>query len=124
MTLPLEVSLFMFSGFIVKKSYPILIHSTHTWYSYYGYLAFEVLTLKTLIGLITLTALIELYPFLNFEANVAAYSIIGLAVAWIVVIIIYKKQIGEYSSRLPILLIQNIILLIAFFINLMLHLKN
>lgn len=114
----------LISYLVLKKSKQFLKRTIHNKYEYYGLVALIFLSAKTLVGLITLSALVEIYPPLNTEANIAAYTLIVLGILWTIVISYYNKPLSQYSKRLPMMLIQNVILLLAFFINLMVHIKN
>jgi hypothetical protein len=121
--IPLEISLFMFSYIQFKRAKILIARNTTNRYSYYGLLGMQFLTQKTVVGLVSLTALVELYPFLGFEADIAAYTIVILAVLWIIVVMSYRSEIDEYSAWLAARLAQNILLCSFFFVNLMVTLK-
>ena len=49
----------------------------------------KILTLKSLIGLFSLAALVELFPFLIREADIAASIAFILALIWLGVILFF-----------------------------------
>lgn len=121
--IPLEISLFLLTIIILRHSRHLLNQHVKNKYWYYGFMGLKILTLKSLIGLFSLAALVELFPFLIREADIAASITFILALIWLGVILFYYQQIEAYSKRLPNQLIQNMILLIAFFVNLTVHLN-
>eukprot|EP00347_Sterkiella_histriomuscorum_P007615 403348236 len=123
LVIPLEISLFLITYLVLKKGAQALERIVTDSYRYYFYLILKILTLKSLVGLITFAALVELFPFLIKEADIAATTAICLSIVWLSVILIYYSELETYSKRLPNMLIQNMVLLIAFFINLMVHLN-
>lgn len=63
--IPLEISLFLLTVLVLKKSKPVLERYVKNKYWYYAFMCLKIISLKTLIGLISFAALVELYPFLN-----------------------------------------------------------
>ncbi|CDW72719.1 UNKNOWN [Stylonychia lemnae] len=121
--IPLEISLFLITLIILRHSRHLLNIHVKNKYWYYAFMALKILTLKTLIGLFSLAALVELFPFIMKEADIAATVTLVLALIWLGVILFYYQKIESYSQRLPNMLIQNMVLLIAFFVNLTVHLN-
>lgn len=85
--------MFMITYLVLKKGAATLEQLVTDIYRYYFYLILKILTLKSLVGLITFAALVELFPFLIKEANIAASTAICLSIAWLAVILIYYSEL-------------------------------
>lgn len=117
-TFPLEISLGFLCVVIYKRTKVILKKNLNSKLHYYGVFGFIIITLKTVLGIITVAALGEVYSFFIEELNYIYCTVIALLTIWIPVIMYFYKPLAQKSRRLPIILIQNIMLIDTFFVNL------
>ena len=118
---PLEVSLALISVIAFRKGKPILMEHVPNVYIYTAILVILVLATKTGVGLITVAALTEYFPAFIPELNFLAILLIALLIGFVPLTIFYYQPLAHYSKRLPLMMIQNQILLCTFFVFLVIR---
>ena len=121
--IPLEVFIIIMSYLLLKRTNNFFNENVHDIYVYRTLYAIKIITVKTVAGLALISSLAEIYPSLNTEADIAAYTCIVFGLIWIGIVLIYYQNISEYSKKLPIQIIQNVIMFLILITNLMLHIK-
>ena len=115
--IPLEISIGFLSVIAFKKARSLLSKILTDKYSYYGVMGLFLLTVKTMGGIITWAALAEIYEPFYQELNLVYCTVIALLVIWIPVILCMFKELQRLDKRLPFVIIQNLVLINAFFVN-------
>lgn len=91
--IPLEAFVLIISYMIIKRTSNFFYQNVHDVYAYRVLMVVKILTIKTIAGLVTVTALAEVYPVLITEADFAAYTSIVFGLIWILIVVIYYKEI-------------------------------
>ena len=100
--IPLEVFIIIMSYLLLKRTNNFFNEYVTDFYEYRTLYVIKLITVKTVAGLVTVSALAEIYPVLNTEADIAAYTCIVFGIIWIAIVLIYYQHIREYSKKLPI----------------------